>query len=389
MNILVINSGSSSLKFKLIDIKLNKIFHEGFIDRIGQNKCSFKFDSNIQNVTIKSHSEAIKFVFDKIKAVKIDAVGHRVVHGGDKYNKAIIINDKVISDIQALSDLAPLHNPINLIGIKAILDLFPNLPQVAVFDTAFHQSIKEDKYSYAIPYKLATKHKIRKYGFHGTSHKYLYEKTKQILGKKSISAIICHLGNGSSISVIHDGKVIDTSMGFTPLQGLIMGTRSGDIDSEIIPYLIKKEGKNISEIMHTLNKESGLLGISGHLDMRDIFASSLKGDLLCIKAIDMYSYKVAFYIAGYMATLKKLPDAIVFSAGIGQGAYYIRKKVCGYLKYLGVELNHKVNDVSWINSETLISLKTSKIKIYVIPTDEEYMIASETNKILKKNKFKL
>jgi len=383
MNVLVINSGSSSIKFQLINVEKNETLHKGHIDGIGSKNCLLLMDGKSVIESISTYEKAIDKLFSFIKLEEVDAIGHRVVHGGCKFSKAVLIDKKVISAIQEFSDLAPLHNPVNLLGINACIKKVPKIPQVAVFDTSFHQTIPKKAYSYAIPQKLSKKYKIRKYGFHGTSHSYLYSKTTKLLNKKVASIITCHLGNGASITAIKNGEVVDTSMGFTPLQGLVMGTRCGDIDSEIIPYLMKKEKKSISEIMIMLNKESGLKGMTGFSDMRDIFKNSNKGNQNCIDAIETYSYKIALYISGYIGILGKYPDAIVFSAGTGQGAYYVREKVCETIKHLGILIDKKINQTPFIDKDTLISKKDSKIKVYVIPTNEEYMIAKETKEILR------
>lgn len=381
MKILVLNSGSSSLKFQLIDSINESIIEKGHIDGIGLNNCKFMFNNEIFNNKIKDHNQAINLVLSKIPTDEIDAIGHRVVHGGEYYSTATIINKTVINNISKLSDLAPLHNPPNLLGIQACQKLMPKKKQVAVFDTAFHQTIPENAYKYAIPYQYYQKYKIRKYGFHGTSHKYIMSQCHQLFENKNINLITCHLGNGSSITAIKNGKSIDTTMGFTPLQGLIMGTRSGDIDPAIVEYLMDKENKNVHEIINILNKKSGLLGISSFSDLRKIYEKSLKNDKKSQLAIDMLVYRIVQYIGAYHTTLEHT-DAIVFTGGIGEGAWFLREKICNMLKGLGVEINKNKNK----KHEIEISTQNSKIHILIIPTNEELQIAKESYKKLKKMK---
>ena len=382
MNILVLNSGSSSLKYQLIN---NKVLVKGHIDGIGLKTCVYKYKikkSLKEKCKIKNHNQAVKLVLKTIKQVinqkEINAIGHRVVHGGEYYSKAVKITSKVMRTIKGLNELAPLHNPPNLAGIKACKKVFPKIPQVAVFDTAFHQSIPKKAYLYGIPIKYYEKFGIRKYGFHGTSHKYVMLEAKKILKKKSVNLITCHLGNGSSITAIEKNKSIDTSMGFTPLQGLMMGTRSGDVDPAIITFLCKKLKKKPEEITSILNKESGLLGIDGYSDVRTIHEKALKGNKKCILGLDMFAYRVTEYIGSYIGIMKKV-DAIVFTGGIGEGAYYLRELICKRLENVGVKLDKRKNK----QHSTTISTKNSKIKVLVIPTNEELMIAQETKEIIK------
>jgi acetate kinase len=381
MKVLVFNAGSSSLKFQHFDVAANKLISKGMVDGIGLPTCKVVFDGKEEVKPVKDHNEAVKIVFQKINPKEVDAIGHRVVHGGDIYSNSVKIDDKVISDIKNLESLAPLHNPINLVCIVACKLQMPKIPQVAVFDTAFHQTISETAYLYAIPFEYYKKYQIRKYGFHGTSHKYLTLEAQKILKKKKVNIITCHLGNGSSIDLIKESKSIDTSMGFTPLQGLIMGTRSGDIDPEIVGFLEEKEKKAAKEIITMLNKKSGLLGISGHSDVRALRENSLKGDKMSILALDMFAYRVTQYVSAYLGLMGEKTDAIVFSAGVGCGAYYLREKICNNLKHLGVVIDEKKNNA---NNKIDVSSKKSKIKILVIPTNEELMIAKETKDVLSK-----
>jgi acetate kinase len=381
MKVLVFNAGSSSLKFQHFDVAANKLISKGMVDGIGLPTCKVVFDGKEEVKAVKDHNEAVKIVFQKINPKEVDAIGHRVVHGGDIYSNSVKIDYKVISDIKNLESLAPLHNPINLVCIVACKLQMPKIPQVAVFDTAFHQTISETAYLYAIPFEYYKKYQIRKYGFHGTSNKYLTLEAQKILKKKKVNIITCHLGNGSSIDLIKESKSIDTSMGFTPLQGLIMGTRSGDIDPEIVGFLEEKEKKAAKEIITMLNKKSGLLGISGHSDVRALRENSLKGDKMSILALDMFAYRVTQYVSAYLGLMGEKTDAIVFSAGVGCGAYYLREKICNNLKHLGVVIDEKKNNA---NNKIDVSSKKSKIKILVIPTNEELMIAKETKDVLSK-----
>lgn len=375
MKILVINAGSSSLKYQLFEKKgnLNFLF-KGIIERIGQKG------------KIKNHHEAVKKALNTLKdkhiindLKEIKAVGHRVVHGGEKYVKPTIITPKIQKEIQKLCKLAPLHNPPNLSGIKACKTLLKNVKQIAVFDTSFHQTIEPKAFLYALPYKYYDKLGIRKYGFHGTSHQYVSKETIKLLKKKSSKIITCHLGNGSSVTAIKNGKSIDTSMGFTPLEGLPMGTRCGNIDPAIPAKLMEILKKSPEDIDKILNKSSGLKGISElSSDMRDLW-KAYKTNKKARLAISILSYKIAQYIGGYAASLNGL-DAITFTGGIGEKADYVRKETCDYLSHLGVKLDIKKNKAC----EKVISSKNSKIKVFVIPTNEEKEIADQTLKVLKK-----
>ena len=382
MNILVLNSGSSSLKLQLIDMSKEKVLFRAHIDGISLRTCFFKYNDNKEKIKIKDHEEAVKTAFNKINElfpnIEINAIGHRVVHGGEKYKSSVIINDKVIKEITKLSSLAPLHNPSNIAGILACKKLFPKIKQVAVFDTSFHQTMPKQSFLYAIPEKYYKKYKIRRYGFHGTSHKYLLEQAKKILKKKNLNIITCHLGNGSSVCAIKNNISIDTSMGFTPLEGVIMGTRSGSIDPAIIKFISDKENKNIAEIINILNKESGLKALTGTQDVRLIREKMFKGNKKCKLALEMLSISIASYIAKYIMLLKKV-DAIVFSAGIGEQGYYTRSKICDYLSAFNIHYSKQKNNLH----STLFSTANSKVKLLIIPTNEELMIAKECVRLVK------
>jgi len=361
MKILVLNSGSSSIKFKLLEKKKSwKVLDEGIADRI----------------TKKTREKALKKIITKFK--DIDAIGHRVVHGGEKYQTAIKINGKVKQDIKTLGKLAPLHNPHNLAGIVACEKLLIGKPNVAVFDTAFHANLPKKAFKYAIPQALAKKHHIRKYGFHGTSHKYISSEIQKLLKNKKSKIITCHLGNGSSISAIKNGKCIDTSMGFTPLAGIPMGTRCGDIDPSI-PLFLKENSKlSVTQINKILNKKSGILAISNiSHDVRDIWAKAQKKNKDAIFTLEFLAYKIAMQIGAYIATLNGI-DAIGFTAGIGENAWYLRKAVCDYLKFTGLELAQPKNKKNSLQ----IHDKKSKVKVFVMKTNEELQIAKETLKII-------
>ncbi len=390
MLILVINSGSSSLKFQLI--KTGKEFNtlaKGHIDGIGLKSCKFTFsgaDKNIgQKFEVKDHREALNLTFQTLtkagiikKYSEIDAIGHRVVHGGEKYTSSVKIDAKVIKEIDKLSELAPLHNPPNLKGILACKKLTPKTPQIAVFDTAFHQSMPEKAYLYGLPYDYYERLNIRRYGFHGTSHKYVIQEALRLLKKKNAKIISCHLGNGSSITAF-DQKSIDTSMGFTPLEGIMMGTRSGTIDPAIVFYLQEKLKISTDEIDEILNKKSGLKGVSEiSSDMRKIYEESKKKNRLAKLTIELLSYQIAKYCGAYIAALNGL-EALIFTGGMGIKADYIRKNVCKYLEFLGLKLDDKKNQAHQIQ----ISDPKSKVKVFVIETNEELQIAKETAAILK------
>jgi acetate kinase len=378
MKVLVINSGSSSIKFQYVEMLHDRetILLKGMIDCIGFKGCTVKMQDKQEPCTIKTHEEGIQYILSHVPKNDIDVVGHRVVHGGEIHEESVIITDDVIKNIEILSDLAPLHNPANLAGILACKKILPDIPQVAVFDTAFHVTIPKEAYMYAIPRKYYEKYGVRKYGFHGTSHHYILSETMKLLGKNKINIISCHLGNGSSICAIKDNKSIDTSMGFTPMAGVMMGTRSGDVDPGVITFLQEKEKLTFDEIEKTLNKDSGLLGITGSNDMRTIWEASKNGDekskAASRLAMDMLAYSIVKYIGAYAAVLGRV-DAIVFTGGLGENAFYIRKKVIDYLEPMGVLLDDLKNE----RNERTISRSVSTIKVLVIPTNEELMIAKE------------
>ncbi len=398
MNILVINCGSSSLKFQLIDSKSEQVIAKGLCERIGIEGSRIVYqkpgmDKKITQAPMEDHKVAIRMVIDALTDAEtgvvsslseIGAVGHRIVHGGEKFAASTLINDEVIVAIEACSELAPLHNPANLIGIRACAELMPGTPMAAVFDTAFHQTMPEEAYLYGIPYSYYEKDKIRRYGFHGTSHSYVSKRAAQVLGEDitKLKLIVCHLGNGASVSAVKYGKSVDTSMGLTPLEGLIMGTRSGDIDPAIIEFIAHKEGKTLEEIMKILNKESGVLGVSGGLssDFRDLEDSYLAGKPEGTRAMKTFAYRVAKYIGAYTAAMNGV-DGICFTAGLGENSALVRSMICEYLGYLGVKLDQEQNKKR--GEDLVISTADSNTKILVIPTNEELAIARETYALVK------
>lgn len=396
MKVLVLNCGSSSLKYQLIDMGNENVLASGLCERIGIDGSRLKHKGKepyeIEN-PMNNHTDAIKMVIDALLDSKygvisdikeINSVGHRVVHGGEHFSKSVIVNDEVLKAIEDCIELAPLHNPANLMGIKACEDLIPGISQVAVFDTAFHQTMPEKAYLYGIPYELYEKHKIRRYGFHGTSHKYVSERAASILGenKEDIKVITCHLGNGGSIAAINGGKCMDTSMGFTPLEGLIMGTRCGDIDPAVVSFIMEKENLRNKEVDELMNKKSGVLGLSGvSSDFRDIESAALEGNKRAKIALDAFHYKVAKYIGAYTSTLNGV-DAIVFTAGLGENSKSSRQEICNYLTWLGITIDEDKN--SKRGEEIIISSNDSKIKVLVIPTNEELVIARDTKELLDK-----
>lgn len=397
MDILVINCGSSSLKYQLINVNTEEVLASGLCDRIGISGGQFSYKSGsgekiTQDVEMKDHEVAVKIVLDAlinpqygcIKSLDfVKAIGHRIVHGGEHFTQSVIIDDKVIAHIKECSDLAPLHNPAHLLGIEACKHLMPNTPMVAVFDTAFHQTMPEKAYIYGLPYEYYEKYKIRRYGFHGTSHSYVSKRTAEFLGipLQNSKIITCHLGNGSSICAIENGKSVDTSMGLTPLEGLVMGTRSGDLDPAIVDYIAQKENLSTKEVLNILNKKSGVLGISGiSSDFRDLLAEDEKGNLKARFAREVFAYRVAKYIGSYVAALSGV-DAIAFCAGVGENARHIRGKIITQLKFLGITLDTEAN-LATIGKEGIISTKDSKVKVCVIPTNEELMIARDTKALI-------
>lgn len=388
-NILVINSGSSSLKFQLISMPSEEVLASGLVERIGQEsgKVHYKSEkfSTSEEMQVKDHSVALKEVTKYLMhpengvikdPADIPAIGHRVVHGGDAFSDTIVIDEKVKETVKDLFSLAPLHNPPNLNGIEVAEEIFPGAKQVAVFDTAFHQSIPSQANRYAIPNEFYEKHHIQVYGFHGTSHKYVSEKASELLQKKDSKLITVHLGNGCSITAVKNGKSVDHSLGFGPVNGLIMGTRSGDIDQSVIFYLIEQLGYSAKEVSDLLHHKSGMLGLTGYSDLRDIEEQAEKGNRECQLALDMNAYRIKKYIGAYAAAMNGL-DAIVFTAGIGENSDVIRKLVCNDMDFLGIELDEEKNKVrSKVNRE--VSKENSRVKVLVIPTNEELEIAKQT-----------
>lgn len=392
MNVLVINCGSSSLKFQLINSETEGVLAKGLCERIGIDGSLTYQPAGKDKVTTEkpmpTHTEAIQFVIDAltdaetgvVKSLEeINAVGHRVVHGGEKFANSVVITDEVISAIEECNDLAPLHNPANLIGINACAKLMPNTPMVAVFDTAFHQTMPEAAYMYGLPYEYYEKYKVRRYGFHGTSHSFVSKRVAELLEKpyEELKTVVCHLGNGASVCAVKNGKSVDTSMGLTPLEGLVMGTRSGDIDPAILEFIAKKENLDIAGLMNVLNKKSGVFGLSDNLssDFRDLTAGAADGNRPAQIALDVFCYRVAKYVGSYTAAMNGV-DAIAFTAGIGENVCIVRSKVCEYLGYLGITVDEEANAKR--GEEIMISTPDSKVKVLVVPTNEELAIARET-----------
>lgn len=398
MNILVINCGSSSLKFQLINSDTEECIAKGLCERIGIEGSQITYTptggEKEENITpMPDHTEAIRLVLEALTNEKtgvvkslseIGAVGHRIVHGGEKFAASTIINDEVMKAIEECNDLAPLHNPANLIGIRACQALMKETPMVAVFDTAFHQTMPAKAYMYGIPYEYYEKYKVRRYGFHGTSHSYVSKRAAQFLGEKyeDLKIIVCHLGNGASVSAVKNGSCIDTSMGLTPLEGLIMGTRSGDMDPAIIEFLAHKENLDIDEVMNILNKKSGVFGLSGNIssDFRDLEKAAEEGNEKAKLTLEAFDYRVAKYIGAYVAAMNGV-DVICFTAGLGENGSTTRERICSYLGYLGIELDKEANAKR--GEDIVISTKDSKTKVLVIPTNEELAIARETSLLVE------
>ena len=398
MNILVINCGSSSLKYQLINMQNQEVLAKGLVERIGiegsvlTQKVEGR-DKYIVEQPMNSHKDAIRLVLDALVDSKngviksmdeISAVGHRVVHGGEKYANSVLINDEVMAYLEECIKLAPLHNPPNIIGIEACKALMPNTPMAVVFDTAFHQTMPEKAFLYALPYELYKDHNIRKYGFHGTSHKYVSAKVAEVIGKdvKDLKIITCHLGNGASLAAVNGGVSVETSMGFTPLQGVVMGTRSGDIDPAVVTFLIKDCGYSVDEVNEILNKKSGVLGISGiSSDFRDIEDAAAEGNHRAQLALDIFHYKVRQHIGAYAASMGGV-DVVVFTAGVGENSPETREDVCKGLEFLGINIDAAKNKIRGKVAE--ISTEDSKVKVFVIPTDEEMMIAKDTLALINK-----
>ena len=399
MNVLVVNCGSSSLKYQLLDMTTETELAKGLFEKIGDQDAMFTHKrpnaDKLERVEpILNHKEALRILLDILVDAEfgvissmdeIDAVGHRVVHGGEYFANSVIITPEVIEAIEKCCDLAPLHNPANLIGIHACEEIMPGVPQVAVFDTAFHQTMPEKAYMYGLPYEYYEKYKVRRYGFHGTSHSFVSKRAAEVMGKSydEVKTIVCHLGNGSSVSAVLNGKCVDTSMGLTPLEGLVMGTRSGDIDPAIMEFIAKKENLDIEGVMEVLNKKSGVFGLSGGLssDFRDLTDAMNAGDKKAKIAMDVFSYRVAKYIGSYAAAMNGVDD-IVFTAGIGENDDYVRQEVCKYLGYLGVDFDSEAN-AGLRGKEAELTKEGSKVKVFVIPTNEELAIARETLALVK------
>ncbi len=398
MNILVINCGSSSLKYQLIDSESEAVLAKGLCERIGIAGSAITHqagegDKVKTEIDMPDHTKAVAAVIDKLtdpqvgvvtSLDEIGAIGHRIVHGGEDFASSVVINDEVIAAIEKCNDLAPLHNPANLIGINSCKEIMPNVPMVAVFDTAFHQTMPKKAYLYGLPYEYYEKYKVRRYGFHGTSHDFVSNRVAELMGKKreDLKIIICHLGNGASVSAVMNGKCVDTSMGLTPLEGLIMGTRSGDIDPAIVSFLAEKEGKTAQEIIDICNKKSGVLGLSGGLssDFRDLGNAADSGNEKAATALETWGYRVAKYVGAYVAAMNGV-DAVVFTAGVGENNIAARSVVCQYLGYLGVTIDAQAN--SERGEEIRISTEDSRTQVWVVPTNEELAIARETVRLVK------
>ena len=398
MNILVINCGSSSLKYQLIDSDSEKVLAKGLCERIGINGSAITHqpaggEKVTTEVEMSNHTAAVKYVIEKLvdKEVgvvssldEIGAVGHRIVHGGEKFASSVVIDDEVIKAVEECNDLAPLHNPANLIGINSCKEIMPGVPMVAVFDTAFHQTMPKKAYLYGLPYEYYEDYKIRRYGFHGTSHDFVSNRAAEILGKKreDLKIIVCHLGNGASVSAVQYGKCVDTSMGLTPLEGLIMGTRSGDLDPAIISFIADKKGISADEVIDVCNKESGVLGLSGGLssDFRDLGNAAEEGNEKAKAALETWSYRVAKYVGAYAAAMNGV-DVIAFTAGVGENNFAAREMVCEYFGYLGVTIDKEANKIR--GEEVIISTPDSRTTVMIVPTDEELAIARETVRLVK------
>lgn len=395
--ILAINAGSSSLKFQLIEMPEEKVITKGLVERIGLPESVFTIEVNgekDETVTdLPDHSVAVQMLVDKLTGLgiidsldEIEGIGHRVVHGGERFSDSAIVTEEVINEIEEVSELAPLHNPANLTGIRAFQEVLPNVPAAVVFDTAFHQSMPEQSFLYSLPYEYYEEYGIRKYGFHGTSHKYVSQRASELLNRpeEHLRILSCHLGNGASIAAIEGGKSVDTSMGFTPLAGVTMGTRSGNIDPALIPYIMQKTGKTAEEVLHVLNKESGMLALSGFSsDLRDIEDRAKEGDERAELALEVFAARIHKYIGSYAARMHGV-DAIVFTAGVGENSTTIRERVLKGLEFMGVYWDPSLNQVR--GKEAFVSYPHSPVKVMVIPTNEEVMIARDTVRMIEENK---
>lgn len=396
MKILSVNAGSSSLKFQVYEMPERKVLISGYIEKIGMDDCFWTIKKDGEKIKssrpLKNHTEAVEVLIEELYKNKIvesldeiKGVGHRVLHGGDKYSDSVVITDEVIKDIEDLTKLGPLHHPGNLAGIRAMKKALPNVTNVAIFDTAFHQTMPKENYIYPVPYEWYTKYGVRKYGFHGTSHKYITGEMKKRLNKEDVNLIICHVGSGASIACIKNGKCYDTTMGITPLDGLMMGTRSGAIDPSIIEYVMHESGMSIEEVTNALNKKSGFLGICGSADCRDVEEKMENGDELAKLAYTMYANRIAKYIADYYVALEGNVDAIVFTAGVLENGSLMRSEILKRLKCLGITENEEENEkIASFKSvhEGIISGDDSKVKVIVLPTDEEVMIALDTYELV-------
>lgn len=396
MKVLVVNCGSSSVKYQFVDMKGEKVLCKGIAERVGIEGSRLvhrvNADKHVIEKPMKDHEEALKLILEvlldpEIGVIKdlseITAVGHRVVHGAERFASSVLIDEEVMKVLQDNVHLAPLHNPPNIMGIRAVQKLLPNVPNVGVFDTAFHQSMTKKAFLYPIPYEFYEKHRIRRYGFHGTSHRYVSKRAAEILGRDyyDFKVITCHLGNGASIAAVRHGRSIDTSMGFTPLEGVVMGTRSGDIDPAIVIYMQQNLGMSVDKVYDILNKKSGMLGLSQlSSDMRDIEDAALAGNEMAQLALDIYIYRIAKYIGAYAAAMNGV-DAIVFTAGVGENSPYVREKVCEYLGFLGIKVDRNLNQVK--GAERIISTPDSKVAVLIVPTDEEMVIARDTKQIVE------
>lgn len=399
MKILVLNCGSSSIKYKLFEMETKEVLAQGGIEKIGLTGSFLKLtlpngEKKILEKDIPEHTVGVEFIFQTLthpefgalnSLDELDAVGHRMVHGGERFSQSVVLNKEVLDAFTACNDLAPLHNPANLKGVNAVSALLPNLPQVGVFDTAFHQTMPAHAYMYAVPYELYEKYGVRRYGFHGTSHRYVSQRVCEYLGMpvEGSRIITCHVGNGGSISAVKDGKCVDTTMGLTPLEGLMMGTRSGDIDAGAVTFIMEKEGLNATGVSNLLNKKSGVLGVSGvSSDMREVTAAANSGNERARLALDIYFYRIKKYIGAYAAAMGGV-DVILFTGGVGENQADCRETACAGLEFMGVKIDHAVNNATR-GEEAIISAVDSKVKVVVIPTDEEMMIASDTLALLKK-----
>ena len=398
MKILSVNAGSSSLKFTLFEMPAGIELIGGYFEKIGLEDSFYSIKMNGEktkkSAKVSDHADAVKILIDELIDNKVissleelDGVGHRLVHGGEKYTDSVVINDDVINTVTELIPLAPLHNPANLTGVKAFMDVLKDTPNVGVFDTAFHQTMKKEQYLYGVPYSWYENYKVRKYGFHGTSHKFITKTMKEMLGKENVNLIICHIGSGGSLCAVKDGKSFDTTMGFTPNAGIMMGTRSGDIDYSLIPYVMKESGMNLTEVDNMLNKQSGLLGVSGvSSDSRDIEEAIKECNEGAILANEMYVNKIAKYVAEYYVELGGKVDALVLTAGLGENAIEFRENLLTRLECLGIKLDKEVNNTiaGFKSVQTgIISTNDSIVPVYVVPTNEELMIATDTYELIK------